>query len=212
MKAILQYVQKVIASNKDGTINMVIDTGEIATLTVKNRSIVAASLDDHTGKEALETIKLATIKHMEFWAGITQKSDIHKMIAIQAETNALSPLPEEEMHPEGAPIELDDDENDTPDADMDMDSDSDSDMESDQLSSEIKQEPEETPHLTEKEADILSGILTDYIGPAANIVVESCIEQARDMDHLIKLLAEELFSDQERDEFSQKAYFLLNQI
>jgi len=203
MKAILQYVQKVIASNKDGTICITIDTGEVATLTVKNRSIVAASLEDSSGKEALEAIKLATISHMEFWMGITQKSDIYKMIKIQAETNALSPIPEDEMFPDGAPF-VEDTEHEDKD-------DSSADPEAEQLTSETKEEVEEPAHLTEKDVEALSAALTEYIGPAAEILVEGTIEQARDIDHLIELLSEELFTDIDRENFSQKAYFLLSQ-
>ncbi len=203
MKAILQYVQKVIASNKDGTISITIDTGEVATLTVKNRSIVAASLEDSGGKEALEAIKLATIAHMEFWAGITQKSDIHKMIAIQAETNALSPMPEDEIFPGGAPLEeAEEDHNDDPAAKP---------KDAQPVVSETKKETEEPAHLTEKDVDALSATLTEFIGPAAEILVEGMIEQARNIDHLIELLSNELFTDADRANFSQKAYFLLSQ-
>ena len=201
MKAILQYVQKVIASNKDGTICITIDTGEVATLTVKNRSIVAASLEEATGKEALETIKLATIAHMEFWVDITLRSDIQKMIGIQAETNALSPIPKEEMFPDGAPLVLKSDENEESPVEPELE----------QTASETKEGIEEPAHLTEKDVEALTSALTDYIGPAASILVEGSIEEARDMDHLITLLSEELYSDKEREEFSQKAYFLLSQ-
>ncbi|MCP3953487.1 MAG: hypothetical protein GY697_14910 [Desulfobacterales bacterium] len=201
MKAILRYVQKVIASNRDGTICITIDTGEMATLTVKKRSIVAASLEEATGKEALETIKLATITHMEFWADITLRSDIQKMIGIQTETNALSPKPKEEMFPEGVPLVLksnEEEENPTePEEGMDA--------------SESIKETEELAHITEKDVEILASALGEYIGPAASILLEGIIEEARDMDHLISLLSEELYSDKERDEFSQKAYFLLSQ-
>jgi hypothetical protein len=202
MKAILRYVQKVIASKKDGTISITIDTGEVATLTVKNRSIVAASLEDSSGKEALEAIKLATIVHMEFWKAITQKSDIQKMIHIQAETNALSPIPEDEMHPEGTPlVEYGDHEDATAEV---------SESEHETTSVTIG-DAEEPAHLTEKDVEALSDALTEFIGPAASILVETTIEQARDMNHLIALLSEELFTEQDRENFSRKAYFLLGQ-
>lgn len=201
MKAILQYVQKVIASNKDGTICITIDTGEVATLTVKNRSIVAASLEDATGKEALESIKLATISHMEFWIDIVQKNDIQKMIALQADTNALSPIPREEMHPDGTPLVVDKDELEE----------SATESETQQSSGNTNEEVEEPAHLTEKDVEALCAALTEYIGPAAGILVEGTIEQAHNIDHLIELLSEELFSDKDREAFSQKAYFLLSQ-
>lgn len=200
MKAILQYVQKVIASSKDGTICITIDTGEVATLTVRNRSIVAASLEESTGKEALESIKLATIAHMEFWVDITLRSDIQKMVGIQTETNALSPIPKEEMFPDGAPLVLESDEKEEKLAEPELE----------KPTSETKEEVEEPAHLTEKDVEALTRALTDYIGPAASILVEGSIEEARDMNHLIELLSEELFSDKEREEFSQKAYFLLS--
>jgi len=202
MKAILRYVQKVIASKKDGTISITIDTGEVATLTVKNRSIVAASLEDSSGKEALEAIKLATITHMEFWMAITQKSDIQKMIRIQAETNALSPIPKDEMHPEGAPLVDDHEHQESTEADS---------VGEHGTSSKTIKEAEEPAHLTEKDVESLSVALTEFIGPAANILVETTIEQARDIDHLIALLSEELFTEQDRENFSRKAYFLLGQ-
>ncbi|MCP4009525.1 MAG: hypothetical protein GY726_08420 [Proteobacteria bacterium] len=201
MKAILQYVQKVIASDKDGTICITIDTGEMATLTIKNRSIVAASLEEATGKEALETIKLATITHMEFWVGITLRSDIQKMIGIQADTNALSPKPKEEIFPDGAPLALESDEEEEKPTES----------KSKKPASETKKEAEEPAHITEKDVEILTSALGDYIGPAASILLEGIIEEAHDMDHLITLLSEELYSDKERDEFSQKVYFLLSQ-
>ena len=210
MKAILRYVQKVIAANNDGTICISIDTGEVATLTVKNRSIVAASLEDSTGKAALEAIKLATISHMEFWMGITQKSDIQKMINIQADTNALSPIPGDEMYPDGAPlVEAGEQQEEAGDGDGDEDEAEDS--EAEQPASEAKAEAEEPTHLTEKDVEALSNALTEYIGPAASILVEGSIEQARNIDHLIELLSDELFSDNDRENFSQKAYFLLGQ-
>ncbi|MCP3951450.1 MAG: hypothetical protein GY697_04435 [Desulfobacterales bacterium] len=201
MKAILQYVQKVIASNRDGTICITIDTGETATLTVKKRSIVAASLEEATGKEALETIKLATVTHMEFWADIMVRSDIQKMIDIQTETNALSPKPKEEMFPDGVPLLLESDEEEENPTESEVE----------RNASETIEETEELTDITEKDIEILTSALGEYIGPAANILLESIAGEARDMDHLISLLSEELYSDKERDEFSQKAYFLLNQ-
>ncbi len=201
MKAILQYVQKVIASAKDGTICITIDTGDVGTLTIKSRTVVAASLEDLSGRQALEAIKLATISHMEFWMGITRKSDIQKMIRIQADTNALSPIPEDEMHPEGAPLVLDSDEHE------------------DALDSKPELRPGNTmrkaakpSQLSEKDIETLSTALIEYIGPAASILIEGSLDQARDIDHLIELLSEELFSDKDRMEFSHKAYFLLGQI
>lgn len=202
MKAILRYVQKVIASKKDGTISITIDTGEVATLTVKSRSIVAASLEDSSGKEALEAIKLATITHMEFWMAITQKSDIQKMIRIQAETNALSPIPEDELHPEGAPLVEHGDHEEATEASSELEH---------EITSETKEEVEEPAHITEKDVEALSAALTEFIGPAAGIIVEGSIEQARDMGHLIELLSDELFSEQDRENFSRKAYFVLGQ-
>jgi hypothetical protein len=199
MKAILTYVQRVIASKKDGTICIFIDTGEVATLTVKNRSIVAASLEDSSGKEALESIKLATIIHMEFWMGITQKSDIHKMIKLQAETNALSPIPEDEMHPEGAPLVEDSEHNDS----------STLNPAPERGARKTRKQSNEPTHLTEDDVLTLTAALTEYIGPAAGIIFEGIVEQARDMDHLIELLSDELFTEQDRERFSQKAYFLL---
>lgn len=203
MKALLRYVQKIISSGKDGTINIMIDTGDVGTLTIRKRSIVAATLEDATGKEALEAIKLANIIHMEFWMGIVTKSDIQKMIRIQAETNALSPIPEDEMHPEGAPLVLEEEpEDETAPEDTASQS---------QMSSEIKHLEDEPAHLTEQDAELLTAALTEYIGPAASILVESFVEKAQDMDHLIELLSEELFSDRDRAEFTNKAYFMLAQ-
>lgn len=214
MKAILQYVQKVIASGKDGTICITIETGEVATLTVKDRSIVAATLDESTGKAALEAIKLAVITHMEFWNEITRKQDIQRMVTTQAETNALAPVPEDELYPEGAPFAMD-----TTDSDESGSDESGDDANppepapphsgADQARSEsIPIEPQ----ISEQHIRLLSEIMTSYIGPAANIVVESVVESASDMDDIIKKLGEELFDDKERSEFSNKAYFLLSQV
>ena len=200
MKAILTYVQRVIASKKDGTICIFIDTGEVATLTIKNRSIVSASLEDSTGKQALEAIKLATIVHMEFWVGITQKHDIHKMITLQAETNALSPIPEDEMYSEGAPLNEDVEQQDNLHGSF-----------PERSVRETREENNEPAQLTEEDVATLTTALTEYIGPAAGIVIEGTVEQARDMDHLIQLLSDELFTEKDREEFGQKAYFLLGQ-
>jgi hypothetical protein len=212
MKAILQYVQKIIASKKDGTISIMIETGETATLTIKNRSIVAASLEKTSGKEALEAIKLANIQHMEFWMGITQKSDIQKMIGIQTDTNALSPIPEDEMHPEGAPLSGQTDPpsvNPVPPAKTRPAVETSS--KSDQPQKAREQSTEEPPPLSDEDISALASALTDYIGPAAGIIIESLVEQASDIDHLIQLLSDELFSDKDRTEFAHKAYFLLGQ-
>jgi hypothetical protein len=137
---------------------------------------------------------------MEFWMGITRKKDIQKMIRIQADTNALSPIPEDEMHPEGAPLVLDSDEH------------------GDALDSNFELPPGNTMRnatepakLSEQDVEALSTALIEYIGPAASILVEGSLDQARDIDHLIELLSEELFSDKDRMEFSHKAYFLLGQ-
>ena len=208
MRAILQYVQKVIASGKDGTICITIETGEVATLTVKDRSIVAATLDDSTGKAALEAIKLAVITHMEFWNEITRKQDIQRMVTTQSETNALAPVPEDELYPEGAPIAMEPGP-DLADANEAMNAtSSDADRGPRDTSESIPIEPE----LSTQHIRLLSEIMTDYIGPAAGIVVDSVVESSGDMDEIIRKLAEELFDDKERSEFSNKAYFLLSQI
>ncbi len=204
MKAILQYVQKVIASGKDGTICILIDTGEVASLTIKERSIVAATLEDSTGKQALEAIKLAVIIHMEFWNGITRKSDVHKMIVTQAETNALAPIPEDELSPEGVPIPVDA-SNQSPAAEEQAEPTPESTPEADQTASK-----ENT--LTEQNLQSLTDIMTDFIGPAAGIVVEGIAEKAQSMDEMVRLLSDELFDDGDRSEFYNKAYFLISHL
>ena len=201
MKAILQYVQKVIASGKDGTICILIDTGEVASLTVKDRSIVAATLEDSTGKEALEAIKLAVIIHMEFWNGITRKSDVHKMIVTQAETNALAPIPTDELSPEGVPIPVDTikpaQEKDKP--------------ETTTPEPTARAAPKENA-LTEQNLQSLAEIMTEFIGPAAGIVVEGIAEKAQNMDEMVRLLSDELFDENDRSEFYNKAYFLISHL
>ena len=199
MKAILQYVQKVIASGKDGTICILIDTGEVASLTIKERSIVAATLEDSTGKEALEAIKLAVIVHMEFWNGITRKADVHKMIVTQAETNSLAPIPDDELSPEGVPIPVD----------------------ASQKETEEQAPPQTTPapapapqehQLSEQNLQSLTDIMTEFIGPAAGIVVEGVAEKAQNMDEMVRLLSDELFEEADRSEFYNKAYFLISHL
>ncbi len=199
MKAILQYVQKVIASGKDGTICILIDTGEVASLTVKDRSIVAATLEESIGKEALEAIKLATITHMEFWNGITRKGDVHKMIVTQAETNALAPIPDDELAPEGVPIPVD------PDA-VKAHAQTTAPPEEDNTPADNSQEH----RVTKQGVEALSEIMTEFIGPAAGIVVEGIAEKAHSMDEMIRLLSDELFDEADRSEFYNKAYFLLS--
>jgi len=198
MKAILQYVQQAISSGKDGTICILIDTGEVASLTVKDRSIVGATLEDTNGKEALEAIKLATIIHMEFWNGITRKNDVHKMIVTQAETNALAPVPDDELAPEGVPIPIDHSKKaaSTPT----------------EASASTTGSPVPAPghRASEQQIQSLSEIMTEFIGPAAGIVVESIAEKTRSMDEMIRLLSDELFDDEDRAAFYNKAYFLLS--
>ena len=204
MKAILQYLQKVIASGKDGTICILIDTGEVASLTIKDRSIVAATLEDATGKQALEAIKLAVIIHMEFWNGITRKSDVHKMIVTQAETNALAPIPEDELSPEGVPIPVDISKQQSAEEEK---------AETTPQPTTEPQQPAPKEHeLTEQNLQSLADIMTEFIGPAAGIVVEGIAEQAQSMDEMVRLLSDELFDDEDRSEFYNKAYFLISHL
>ena len=211
MKALLQYVQQVIASGQDGTISALLDTGEIGTLTVRKRSIVAASLEDSTGKAALESLKLAKIVHMELWKGILRKNDVHKMVVLQSETNALSPIPEDELCPEGAPIEVDENDDEDTGSIDDEESDTEADEKEDLGESEIKHEPEETLELSSKHIEALTTALLEYVGPAADILIQGAVEQANTPDELIELLCKELFSDKERDDFAHTAFFILGQ-
>lgn len=207
MKAILQYVQKVIASGKDGTICILIDTGEVASLTVRDRSIVAATLEDSTGKEALEAIKLAVIIHMEFWNGITRKSDVHKMIVTQAETNALAPIPEDELSPEGVPIPIGTGKQAAEKAEITT---------QEEPAAEPTHEPVQATSkestFTEENLQSLTEIMTEFIGPAAGIVVEGIAEKAQNMDEMVRLLSDELFNEEDRSEFYNKAYFLISHL
>lgn len=201
MKAILQYLQKAIASGKDGTICILIDTGEVASLTIKDRSIVAATLEDSTGKQALEAIKLAVIIHMEFWNGITRRSDVHKMIVTQAETNALAPIPADELSPEGVPIPVDTD-------DRELENEEEEDITE---TTPPKPAPEENT-LTDRNLQALTDIMTDFIGPAAGIVVEGIAEKTQNMNEMVRLLSDELFDENDRSEFYNKAYFLISHL
>ena len=104
------------------------------------------------------------------------------------------------MYPEGAPLLLDSDHHEGP------------------LDSKTELPPGNAPrraaepsYLSEQDIEALSTALIEYIGPAASILIEGSLDQARDIDHLIELLSEELFSDKDRMEFSHKAYFLLGQ-
>ena len=212
MKALLQYVQQVIASGQDGTISALLDTGEIGTLTVRKRSIVAASLADSTGKAALESLKLAEIVHMEFWKGILRKNDVHKMVVLQSETNALSPIPEDELCPAGAPIEVDENDDRESDSTTEVeDSDMGTDDKEDLGESEIKHEPQETLQLSSRHVEALTAALLEYVGPAADILIQGAVAEANTADELIELLCKELFSDKERDDFAHTAFFILGQ-
>ena len=145
---------------------------------------------------------------MEFWNEITRKQDIQRMVTTQAETNELAPVPEDELFPEGAPLAMD-----PPPA-------------SEQLADEATAkagvspaaDPAQSesvpiePEVSEQHIRILSEIMTDYIGPAAGIVVDGVIEASTNMDQIIQKLGEELFDDKDRGGFSNKAYFLLSQI
>ena len=202
MKAILQYVQKIITLGKDGTIYLRIDTGEMATVTILNKSIVAASLDNTLGKEALEVIKLAVITHMEFWDGITQKQDIQRMILVQTETDKIAQMPKDEMRPYGAalsskPIDLKSTKWEVNDAEDSLDS------------SSIGTRNSSSLETSDRDIKALINLMTEYIGPAAECLTEDIVEQATDTDELIRLLSKELFDDQEREDFEQKAYFVL---
>ena len=199
MKAILSYVQRVIASSKDGTISLRIDTGEIGSITVKNRSIVAATLNGHSGKEALEAIKLAVIVHMEFWTGILLKSDIQRMMQIQSDTHEISPIPEEELYPEGATL---------PTEPIDMGDSSIELNETEPVSNSSSPRPLAVPP-SEHDIEALTKLLTSYIGPAAELLAGDAAQMATNTDDLIRRLSKDLFEEDDVAEFIQKAYYVL---
>ncbi|MEE9447458.1 MAG: hypothetical protein V3V09_05835 [Arenicellales bacterium] len=200
MNALLKYVQKVVASKRDGAIYIRAEPGKVATLILKNRAISAATFEALTGKPALNAIKQATIIHMEFWPGVTLKSDLINRIQSQKEAMLLSPASKHALNPQGAefPSEslyLYDD------TDLLNDLDDDSSL------------PEEsTPGISdvsEKNLSALTKVLRKSIGPAASVVMDEALSQAQNIDHLIELLTEELFDEKDVNEFTQSAYFLL---
>lgn len=203
MNSMLQYVQKVMVTGRDGTICIITDTNEVGTLTLKNRSVIGATLRGTTGKVALQALKTVPIIHMEFWGDILVKRNIQRMVEIQEETNEISPPPPDELFPEGAEIS--------------------SEMfgayerpTTNRLS--IQEDKAANAGRTVNRVDYsrhipkLANLLSQYIGPAADFIVADTVKSAKDADDLVHLLANELFDRSEISSFSQKAAAIIKQL
>ena len=191
----LQYVQRVMVTGKDGTICVITDTNDVGTLTLKNRSVIGATLRGTTGKVALQALKTVQIVHMEFWGDIIVKRNIQRMVEIQEETNEISPPPKDELFPEGA-----------------------------ELSSELNsfdERPVSNKLSIQKERVVkenfsrhiprLANLLSQHIGPAADFIVADTVNNAKSADDLVRLLANELFDRSEIPSFSLKAEAIIKQ-
>ncbi len=102
MSALVTYLKQITAAEEDGTVCLTLSSNDIGTLTIRNKSIVAATVGERTGNKAVSIIKVADIVHMKFWKGITTRRDVKRMVRLNIEIGSIAPI--EEMHPEGVDI------------------------------------------------------------------------------------------------------------
>lgn len=178
MSAIIQYAKIFIESGQNGTICTYLNSGELGTITIRNRAIVAVTLGALRGKAAFAAIQQANIVDTAFWADVVLKDDIQRMLLSLRESHIFAGAQKADA---------------TNDEDIAQ-------------SADIEPASGNDDSISELSKKKLTELLNRYVGPAAYILIEDALEKARSTNDLIRILAGEIANENDIAEFISKAY------